>query len=520
MILITKPPGPEFYNTVLDIIMKDNKLKAFLKKFDGSPAEPGTVAEWRSGLSAGSLQLTGGRLGIADAWQVPGGLTIALDPGDYEVEAVCAVFGSDARVARIQVRKKGLIGDSAELLGEFDADSAAAGVFDADAMLEFADRSPESHQNWADRFIDHHCGGAETGTFACRGAKTSVVFLPTGFGDGRYPVHALRRADELIGVEAVFIRDDTPYPFEGAGDLNGPSCEPGGGQLEREPPWRALGEKVVERYGDILPDRDCRLTLELEFHLPDPGCLDSFHAALRDEGLTPCTDAYSKWLAKSEGEAWDDSPRADGVVQARACVPLDVEALNLLGQRLRAIAQSNGGDFQSWGAAWDMHDGEPQEMAQSRALELLKAGDVDGSLALLTELVTLGGPFAQDCWEALGVALQQRGDIREATTAFRRAVKLDPNRSSARNGLGVTLLQAGKIDEAAAQWREVLKSQPEHAQAHYNLACVAARRDESATALDHLRIALRHPKLRKLAKSDTDLESLRQNPEFKTMLKR
>lgn len=49
----------------------------------------------------------------------------------------------------------------------------------------------------------------------------SMIFVPSGFGDGSYPVYALRVSGNLVGLEIQFIAPDEPYPFRAATGVTG-----------------------------------------------------------------------------------------------------------------------------------------------------------------------------------------------------------------------------------------------------------------------------------------------------------
>jgi tetratricopeptide (TPR) repeat protein len=77
----------------------------------------------------------------------------------------------------------------------------------------------------------------------------------------------------------------------------------------------------------------------------------------------------------------------------------------------------------------------------------------------------------------LGTALQERyasaadrADLREAESAFRRAIAFDPGYAPAQNGLGSVLREDGSLDEAIVHLREALRLRPDFDDANFNLA--------------------------------------------------
>ena len=68
--------------------------------------------------------------------------------------------------------------------------------------------------------------------------------------------------------------------------------------------------------------------------------------------------------------------------------------------------------------------------------------------------------------------------------------------------------------EAAAVLREGIAAGVDIPGMHYNLACFASLAGETDDALEHLRVAVARPSLAELAKTDSDLDPLRDDPRF------
>jgi mannose-6-phosphate isomerase-like protein (cupin superfamily) len=78
--------------------------------------------------------------------------------------------------------------------------------------------------------------------------------------------------------------------------------------------------------------------------------------------------------------------------------------------------------------------------------------------------------------------------------------------------------EAGEYDAVIASARETLESSA-YATPLYNLACCEALSGRTEDAIGHLRIAFeRRPSLRDLAKEDTDLDPLREEPAFRELV--
>ena len=74
--------------------------------------------------------------------------------------------------------------------------------------------------------------------------------------------------------------------------------------------------------------------------------------------------------------------------------------------------------------------------------------------------------------------------------------------------------QAKRWDEVKALYHEGLELHPGNASLLYNLACAEALIGENDAALEHLAEAAKNPRFRQFAETDTDFDSLRDDPRF------
>ena len=81
------------------------------------------------------------------------------------------------------------------------------------------------------------------------------------------------------------------------------------------------------------------------------------------------------------------------------------------------------------------------------------------------------------------------------------------------------LYQAGKYAEAADAARPVAEANPGNPGLFYNLACVESLAGRKEDAIKHLAVAVgESDRMREYAKNDTDLDPLRDDPEFTKLL--
>ena len=81
------------------------------------------------------------------------------------------------------------------------------------------------------------------------------------------------------------------------------------------------------------------------------------------------------------------------------------------------------------------------------------------------------------------------------------------------------LYEAGDYASAIEKARDVVEANPTYAAPLYNLACCEALAGNTEDAIGHLRTAVElRPGLRELAKEDTDLDPIREEPGFRELV--
>ncbi len=124
-----------------------------------------------------------------------------------------------------------------------------------------------------------------------------------------------------------------------------------------------------------------------------------------------------------------------------------------------------------------------------------------------------------------GVDYASRGDLDQAITEFKIAIKRDVRWAKPYYNLGVAYSRQGKWNHAIVTWKKTVYIDPKYANAHYNLARAYARgnqRDLSITHLSitHLREAVSlDEKLSEAMQTDENFNQIRQSQEFKEFLR-
>ena len=81
------------------------------------------------------------------------------------------------------------------------------------------------------------------------------------------------------------------------------------------------------------------------------------------------------------------------------------------------------------------------------------------------------------------------------------------------------LYEAGEYAEAADRGRALIEAYPQYGAVPYNVACCESLAGRSEDAIEHLRQAFeRSDNLRDLAKTDSDLDPIRDDPAFKELV--
>ena len=152
-------------------------------------------------------------------------------------------------------------------------------------------------------------------------------------------------------------------------------------------------------------------------------------------------------------------------------------------------------------------------VALSRALQ--DVGRLDDAFLRSRQALALE-PSAWRHHQRAGVVLTRAGRFDEAVEQLERACELSDSQEACGN-LAVALLRSGKKDEArqVAERTRKLAGSP---WGMYNLACFWALAGEREPAVDSLRRALALGFADMLVSTDTDLDSLRDDPEFQKII--
>jgi tetratricopeptide (TPR) repeat protein len=152
-------------------------------------------------------------------------------------------------------------------------------------------------------------------------------------------------------------------------------------------------------------------------------------------------------------------------------------------------------------------------VVQSKAFEA--AGQLDEAITSSRLALELE-PHRWRHQQRVGLAFARAGRLDEAVPFMERACKISATQEACAN-YSVTLFGAERVEESrtVAGYAESLVETP---WGSYNLACYRARSGDSAAAMDLLGRSVELGYTDALIKSDPDLDSLRQDPEFQAIV--
>jgi tetratricopeptide (TPR) repeat protein len=113
----------------------------------------------------------------------------------------------------------------------------------------------------------------------------------------------------------------------------------------------------------------------------------------------------------------------------------------------------------------------------------------------------------------------KEGRLEEAERLYEETLRLDPGHVDTLNNLGVLFIRKRDYLSAQRNLEKAVRLKPRYAEPFYNLACLKAITGDTEQALAYLQKAVSlDPTVRDWAQKDTDLEALRQLPEFKELI--
>jgi tetratricopeptide (TPR) repeat protein len=115
--------------------------------------------------------------------------------------------------------------------------------------------------------------------------------------------------------------------------------------------------------------------------------------------------------------------------------------------------------------------------------------------------------------------LWEANRLQEAEPLVAKLAEINPKESGIWINLAYIRRRTQSLDAAVATLQRAFDANPRDALAHFNMACYRAMQNRPTEALALLKNALHlDPKLRSLARAERDLDSLRELPEFRSLV--
>ena len=140
-------------------------------------------------------------------------IEIPVSPGIFEVRCKGIRFGNDARIAALRAYPEGAEVKLGKRLGAIPVDLAEVSVVDIETFEPSVFEDEERYEDWIDEVLYESDSDCPVGCDIWEPLQMDIPFVASGFGDGTYDVWALKAGRKVVGMEIVFIEDDTPYPF-------------------------------------------------------------------------------------------------------------------------------------------------------------------------------------------------------------------------------------------------------------------------------------------------------------------
>ncbi|MBS3027084.1 MAG: tetratricopeptide repeat protein [Dolichospermum sp. DET50] len=124
-------------------------------------------------------------------------------------------------------------------------------------------------------------------------------------------------------------------------------------------------------------------------------------------------------------------------------------------------------------------------------------------------------------WDNRGILLSRLGRYEEAISSYEKAVEFKPDDHQSWNNRGILLSKLGRYEEAISSYEKAVGFKPDLYQAWYNKACVYALQGNIEKAIKNLKTAinLNPDKYRKMAKTDSDFDAIREDERFQELIK-
>ena len=121
---------------------------------------------------------------------------------------------------------------------------------------------------------------------------------------------------------------------------------------------------------------------------------------------------------------------------------------------------------------------------------LAKKGDIGEAITHFKTAIKINPNYA-NTYNNFGALLARQESLKEAITYYKTAIKIAPNFAKAYNNLGIAFAKKGDIDVAITHYKTAIKIAPNYANAYNNLGAVLAQQGSLEEAINYFQEALR-----------------------------
>ena len=127
-------------------------------------------------------------------------------------------------------------------------------------------------------------------------------------------------------------------------------------------------------------------------------------------------------------------------------------------------------------AAYDLQQLPKKSMWKKEVSEYKKALHIDPNFA--------------EAHFNLGVAHQEKGNLKEAIAEYQKTLQIYPNYLEAHNNLGILYFREGMLDQALAEYQKTIEIKPDYAKGYYNIGSVYREKKKTGEAIASFQKAL------------------------------
>jgi len=162
---------------------------------------------------------------------------------------------------------------------------------------------------------------------------------------------------------------------------------------------------------------------------------------------------------------------------------------------------------------------DKDEAWYNRGISLHELGRYEDAIASYDKALEIKSD-KDEAWYNRGNSLHELGRYEDAIASYDKALEIKSDKDEAWYNRGNSLGNLGRDEEAIASFDKALEIKPDKDEAIYNKACAYALMKRTDLALRYLEeaIILNPDHLREFAKTDSDFDSLRDNPQFQALL--